>query len=112
MTIFNIHCEDPWFTYIRQGLKPVEGRKNTHTYKKIKVGDQINFNNGTESFLAEVTEIRAYDSLEKYFEDVTLEKALPGVKSFEEGLDVYYKWSSEEQIRQYGFLGIFVKPTL
>lgn len=110
MTIFNIHCEEPWFSYIRQGIKPVEGRKNTHSYKKIKVGDQINFINGQDSFIADVTEIREYDSIEKYLEDVSLEKALPGINSIEEGLNVYYQWSSEEKIRQYGFLGIFVKP--
>lgn len=110
MTIFNIHCKDPWFSYIRQGVKPVEGRKATHTYKKIKVGDQINFTNGDESFIANVTEIRQYATLEEYFDDVTLEKALPGISSVQEGLDVYYQWSTEEKIREYGFLGIFVKP--
>lgn len=110
MTTFNIHCEDPWFSFIRQGIKPVEGRKSTHSYKKIRVGDKINFSNGTENFIANVTEIREYPSIEKYLEDVTLEKALPGIKTLEEGLNVYYQWSSEEKIRQYGFLGIFVKP--
>lgn len=107
---FNIHCEEPWFSYIRQGVKPVEGRKNTHSYQKIKVGDKINFSNGKESFIADVIEIREYDSIEKYLEDVTLEKALPGVKSLEEALNIYYQWSTEEKIRQYGFLGIFIKP--
>ncbi|HEV8051986.1 MAG TPA: ASCH domain-containing protein [Parachlamydiaceae bacterium] len=110
MNIFNIHCEDPWFSYIRQGIKPVEGRKNTHTYKKIKVGDKINFSNGQDSFIAEVTEIRTYSTIEEYLEDVTIEKALPGTKSIEEALNIYYQWSTEENIRQYGFLGIFVKP--
>jgi len=110
MTLFNIHCEDPWFSYIREGVKPVEGRKKTHTYTKIKTGDQINFSNGNESFIADVTEIREYDSIENYLDDVTLEKALPGVKSIKEALTIYSQWSTEEQIRQYGFLGIFVKP--
>lgn len=110
MTIFNIHCEDPWFSYIRQGIKTVEGRKGTHTYKKIKVGDQINFSNGKESFIADVTEIREYASLEKYLENATLEKALPGIKSIEEGLDIYYQWSTPEKIKEYGFLGIFIRP--
>lgn len=112
MATFNIHCDDPWFTYIRQGIKPVEGRKATHTYKKIAVDDFINFSNGTDSFKALVTEIREYDSLEAYLNDVSLEKALPGVKTLQEGLDIYYQWSPEEKIRQYGFLGIFIKPCL
>lgn len=110
MAIYNIHCEDPWFSYIKQGVKPVEGRKGTHSYKKIKVGDKINFSNGKESFIADVTEIREYASIEKYLEDVPLDKALPGIKTLEEALNIYYQWSSEEKIRQYGFLGIFVKP--
>ncbi len=109
MTTFNIHCEDPWFSYIRQGIKTVEGRKATHTYKRIRVDDQINFSNGQESFLVEVTEIREYQSIEKYLEDVTIEKALPGVKYIEEALEIYYQWSPEEKIRQYGFLSIFIK---
>ena len=110
MAIFNIHCDDPWFSHIRNGVKPVEGRKKTHTYTKIKIGDQINFSNGTESFLANVTEVREYASIEQYLEDVTIEKALPGIQTLEEALEVYYQWSSEEKIRQYGFLGIFVTP--
>jgi ASC-1-like (ASCH) protein len=110
MAQFNIHCEDPWFSYIRQGVKPVEGRKKTHTYKKIQVGDQINFTNGKESFKAQVLEIREYKSLEQYFDDVTLEKALPGVQTVEEGLNIYHQWSTEDQIKQYGFIGIFIRP--
>jgi len=110
MAIFNIHCEDPWFSYIREGIKPVEGRKNTHTYQKIGVGDQISFSNGKDSFIANVIEIREYRSIEDYLEDVTLEKALPGVKTIQEGLNIYYQWSTEEKIRQYGFLGIFIQP--
>lgn len=110
MTTFNIHCDDPWFSYILQGIKTVEGRKKTHTYKKIKVGDKINFSNGKESFIANVTEIREYDTIEKYLEDVTPEKALPGIKTTEEALNIYYQWSPEEKIKQYGFLGIFITP--
>ena len=110
MPTFNIHCDDPWFSYIRQGVKPVEGRKKTHSYKKIIAGDFIIFSNGKESFKVLVTEVREYDSLEQYFEDVTLEKALPGIATIEEGLNIYYQWTTEEKIKQYGFLGIFVKP--
>lgn len=108
--MLSIHCDDPWFTYIRKGLKTVEGRKNTHSYKRIRTGDRLSFTNGKESFTAEVTEIRNYTTLEEYLEDVTLEKALPGVETVEEGLSIYYQWSPEEKIKQYGFVGIFIKP--
>lgn len=110
MALFNIHCDDPWFSHIKQGRKPVEGRKKTHTYQRIRPGDQIQFINGKESFVANVTEIREYATLEEYLKDVTLEKALPGMDSFDEGLNIYYAWSSKEKINQYGFLGIFITP--
>jgi ASC-1-like (ASCH) protein len=107
---YKIACEDPWFSFIRQGAKTVEGRKNTHTYKRIKADDLIIFFNGNDSFRAIVTEVRQYASLEEYLEDVTIEKALPGVTSLEQALEIYYQWSSPEKLQQYGFLGIFVKP--
>lgn len=106
----SIHCEDPWFSLIRQGVKPVEGRKATHTYKKITAGDIINFSNGQEHFKATVVEVRHYPSLEDYLTDVTVEKALPGVASYEEALKIYHQWSTPEKLKEYGFLGIFVKP--
>jgi ASC-1-like (ASCH) protein len=109
-TMMSIHCEDPWFSLVRDGVKTVEGRKGTHSYKKIKVGDFLNFTNGMEGFVAEVTDVRSYTTLEEYLEDVTVEKALPGVKTMEEALTTYRQWSTDEQIKAYGFLGIFVTP--
>jgi ASC-1-like (ASCH) protein len=110
MATYNIHCQEPWFSLIREGKKSVEGRKNTHSYRKLKVGDTINFINGTEQFLAEVLEVRHYPSLEEYFQDATLEKALPGVTSLEEGKNIYLQWSSEDKFKEFGLLGIFIKP--
>lgn len=55
-------------------------------------------------------EIRQYQSLDEYFEDVSIEKALPGITSLEEAKNIYFQWSTEEKIREFGFLGIFVKP--
>lgn len=109
-TVIQMICDDPWFTHIRNGVKPVEGRKNTPTHQKIQVGCLINFSNGKDSFLATVIEIRSYPSLEAYLTDVTFQLALPGITSFEEAIKVYHQWSTPEEIQKYGFLGIFVKP--
>lgn len=108
--IFRMICDDPWFSYIQKGIKPVEGRKNTPKYQKVRVGDFIDFSNEKETFLAIVTDIRVYGSLESYLNDVTFQKALPGISSFEEAINIYHQWSTPEEIRKYGFLGIFIKP--
>lgn len=107
--MFHLICDEPWFSYIRQGVKPVEGRKNSPKYQKIRAGDFIEFSNGKEHFLTVVTEVRAYTSLEDYLEDVTLQKALPNVTSLEEAIKIYHQWSTPDEIRTHGFLGIFIK---
>ncbi|CRX39527.1 ASCH domain-containing protein [Estrella lausannensis] len=104
-----IHCEEPYFSLIREGLKRVEGRKNSPKYQLISPGDTIEFYCGDNSFLTTVTEIRRYDTLTAYLEDVTPEKALPGIQTMEEATAVYLQWSTEEEIARSGFLGIFVK---
>ena len=109
-TIFKMVCSEPWFSYIQKGIKPVEGRKNTPKHQKIRIGDFIDFSNEKETFLAIVTDIRVYASLENYLNDVTFQKALPGILSFEEAINIYEQWSTPEEIRKYGFLGIFIKP--
>lgn len=109
-TVFQMHCDEPWFSFIRKGIKPVEGRKNSPRYQKIQVDDLIDFSNGKEHFLAIVTEIRSYASLEDYLADVTVQKALPNVSSFEDAVKIYHQWSTADEIQTHGFLGIFVKP--
>ncbi len=110
MTTHNFHTKEPWFSLIRQGIKTVEGRKATHLFKKIKVGDKIHFTNGTDNFMAVVEDVRQYPSVEKYLEETTLEKSLPGIKTMEEALEIHYLWSAKDNINEYGFIGIFVKP--
>ena len=106
--LHKIHCQEPWFSLIRQGKKPVEGRKATEQYSRIKAGDTIQFFCGSESFECKVTGINKYLSLEEYLRNETLERALPGVSSMEEGIRIYLQWSTSEQINRHGFLGIQV----
>lgn len=108
--VFQMVCDEPWFSFIRKGIKPVEGRKNSPKHQKIQVNDLIDFSNGQEHFRAIVTEIRSYASLEDYLNDVTVQKALPNVSSLQEALNIYHQWSTPDEIQAHGFLGIFIKP--
>jgi len=107
-----MHCQDPWFSLIRAGKKPVEGRKASPSHTKITVGDTIEFFCGQERFLCLVEGINRYKSLEEYLQCETLERALPGVRTIEEGIRIYLQWSTKEQINKHGFLGIQVKKIL
>ena len=112
MANFIIECSEPWFTHIKTGAKPVEGRKGTPKWASIKIGDTITFIDGKEGkFNATVTGVNKYegkDALVKYLETETIARVLPGVKTSDEGIKIYSQWSTQEQISKYGFLGIQV----
>lgn len=108
-TIHRIHCQEPWFSLLKSGEKPVEGRKNSPVYQKIIPGDIIEFFCGNRSFRAQVVSINKYLSLDDYLISETIERALPGVKTIEDARNIYYQWSSQEQISKNGFLGIQIK---
>jgi len=38
-----------------------------------------------------------------------LEKVLPGVLNFEEGVSIYRKWYSEDKEKELGVIGIFIE---
>lgn len=107
-----INCEDPWFSLLEKGEKPVEGRKGQKKYIDLKPGDKVLFKcvGSQKSFLATVIKIECYDSLTDYLKTVTLEKALPGITSFSEGLKIYSQWSSSDEIKVLGFVAIWIKP--
>jgi len=111
-----IDCSEPWYGLIQTKIKPVEGRKGTLTWSAIKKGDIVIFRDPDDhlkTFKAEVTGINKYtgkDALDQYLISETLERALPGVSSVEEGRKIYLQWSTLEQIEKYGMLGIQIRP--
>lgn len=107
--LHKIHCQDPWYSFLKNGQKPVEGRKNSKSFAQIKIGDQIEFYLGDKSFVMQVVYINKYESVEEYLEKEGLNRALPGVKTIEEGLKIYHQWNSPSLIKDLGFLGIGVK---
>ncbi len=106
--IHRLECEEPWFSLLRSGKKRVEGRKASARYLAVKVGDMIEFYWGKESFRVRVRAVERYESVEAYLRAVGVEQALPGIKSFETGVEIYHQWTPPEAIAKIGFLAIFV----
>lgn len=109
MKIHRLHCQDPWFSLIESGKKCVEGRKNLPKFCNWKPGDIVIFYLGTKDFKTRIRAIRQYYSLEDYLTTETLERVLPGVKTLEEGIQIYLQWSTLEEIGRFGFLAIEVE---
>jgi ASC-1-like (ASCH) protein len=112
-----MEVSNPWFIYIKYGIKPVEGRKMSPTWHKIKIGDRILMSNSPtdDHFMVIVVDIKYYpsdkyvDPLNAYLLDVGIEKALPGIHTLEDARNIYLQWSTIDEIKQYGFMGIFIK---
>lgn len=108
--MLRIHCQEPWFSKIRSGLKKVEGRKFHDKYSNLCPGDLLEFYCDGESFLTEVTSIKYYKTLEEYLTIEGYQNVLPGVASFEDAIDMYLQYNSREDLLKAGsFLGIHIK---
>lgn len=106
----------PLLDYIRDGLKTVEGRKYSERYRSIKKDDIIKFVARNEKpVYVRVTYVHKYKTLEDYLIEETIEKTLPCVKTIDDGLKIYNKWTSEKERNDllskhgYSFLGIGIK---
>lgn len=109
MKTHRLHCQDPWFTFIKNGIKSVEGRKNLPTFLSWQPKDKVVFFLGNNQFNTEIVALRRYNSLEDYLTNEKVEKVLPGITSLSEAIRIYLQWSSKEEIEQLGFLAIEVR---
>lgn len=102
-----LHCQKPYFDYLKSGIKTIEGRKNSPKYQTLKTGDIIEFYCDNDSFFAEITDIVKYKNLKEYLENNDLSNILPNTKNIEDGEKIYRSFSDD--IDSYEFLAIHVK---
>jgi len=107
-----IEVQERWFRELAKGTKTVEGRKGTSKWRQIPVGDVIKFvSPQQETFSCYIVKINWYPSVEEYLIKEGLVNTLPGVTTFQEGVDIYLKpngfWDPEA-IHKYGVLAFHV----
>lgn len=97
----------PTFTYIKKGIKKVEGRKFSPKYHVYKKGDNIIFQCEGEELKTIIKDIRLYKSLTKYLKKEGVENVLPCVKTMKDAKKIYNQWSShkerKELLKKYGY---------
>lgn len=107
--IWDMEVESKYFDALANGTKTVEGRKNRPDgWGRVKRGDHLRVKrkDGTDTKIFVVTARRIYPTVKQYLRAETLEKTLPGVTSIEEGIEIYSKFWTYEEIRQYGVIAI------
>ena len=106
---------EPWFSLIKQKKKKIEGRLNKGRYKKIKKGDIMfwtsgtNDGNGEEIIKTIVVNIEYYSRFRDYLLMEGIKNTLPGIKTLQEGLDIYYKYYNKSDRTKYNVMAIELK---
>lgn len=103
------HLSEPWFSLISLGLKTVEGRRNKGKFADMKIGSVVKwFNNdfGPRYIYTKITDKIVYDTFENYLNSEGLEKCLPGIKTINQGLSVYFKYYTKEDEKKFGVVAI------
>ncbi|KAK8548109.1 hypothetical protein V6N12_061030 [Hibiscus sabdariffa] len=96
---------EPFFSMFRDGLKTIEGRCAVGKHDNIEPGSMILMN---KCLVLEVQDVRRYATFSKMLEAEGISQVLPGVKSTEEGVQIYRKFYTEEKERSNGALAICV----
>ncbi|XP_031273571.1 uncharacterized protein LOC116132031 [Pistacia vera] len=112
---FELDVQEPFFSLIKDGLKTVEGRCAMDDYNRLRPGSMVLLN---KCIMLEVQlhfcnfinwqTVRHCASFSELLEAETLAKVLPGVKTVEEGMEIYSKFYVEEKERLNGVLAICV----
>lgn len=110
-TTYHNHRAEPYFSFVKNGSKTIEGRIRKGCYCFVKPGDHIVvFNNEeTESVEVLVKDVRTYSSFREMFVKEELKKLLPDAGTIEEGMEAYKRFYSDEQQKKFGVVAIEVE---
>jgi ASC-1-like (ASCH) protein len=97
-TVHELTLNTPWFQFVKEGSKTYEGRALFSTIKRLQIGDQIRFSHHTEAsfepFCKNIKAIWKFSTFEQALKNLPLDKVLPGVRTVEEGVQIYFGYVS------------------
>ena len=103
------HLSQPWFDYIKNGNKVIEGRINNPEsfFAKVEIGTSFVFYNNQKELMVKTIRKTTYPTFKEMLEAETLEKVLPGIKTIEDGVQEYYKFEGfQENEKLYGVVAL------
>ncbi len=108
---YHNHRAEPYFTFLKNGQKTIEGRVRKGWYSKVQPGDEIVVYNEeeTESIETVVKRVTRYPSIREMLTHEPITKLLPDVTTIEEGVKVYRKFYTPDQEREFGVVAIEVE---
>lgn len=109
MSIITKHVEEPWFSFIKNGKKSIEGRLNKGSFQNLIKDDIVIWKNNNKSFKTKIVSIHHHKNFTTMIKQHRLKNVLPGVKTIADGLNIYSQYYSNTDVLKYGVLAIKVK---
>lgn len=106
MNTIEFNVQEPYHTFILNGVKTVEGRLNKGKFAALKIGDRLSLNKQT---LFEVIAIVPYDSFRDMIEAEGVQNIVPDKQTTDEAVQVYYRFYTPLQEKECGVLAIRIK---
>jgi ASC-1-like (ASCH) protein len=103
MDLYEIKAQEPYYTYIVNGQKTVEGRLNKGKFSRMQVGDHLLINDESKFKVERKTN---YDSFLEMVKAEGVKNVVPDKKELEEAANVYYNFFTKEQEREYGVVAM------
>lgn len=87
--------------------KIVEGRLNKGKFSDIEIGDVLELEPEKNKF--EIIEKNIYKSFREMIEKEGVENVIPDKSDIDDAVNVYYKFYTKEQEREFGVVAIKIK---
>jgi len=107
MQKISINVQEPYYSFIINGQKTVEGRLNKGKFASIQKGDNLIL--APENIEFEVVEKNIYKTFKEMIESEGVRNVIPDITDIEEATNVYYKFYTEEQEKEFGVAAIKIK---
>lgn len=109
--IKRIHVQDPWFTFIKNKKKTVEGRLGGGYFAKLQKGERVVFYNRktNDEVSATIIDVIKYQSFEDMLNKEKLDNVLPSIDNISQGVEVYRQFYSEVDERRMGVVAIRIQ---
>lgn len=106
MRVIEINIQEPYYSFILNGDKRIEGRLNKGKFLNAEIGDIFKINNQVNFKLINK---REYSSFKDMILKEGIENIIPDKKTIEEAVSVYYRFYSKEDERKYGVIALEIK---
>lgn len=106
----SLFVRDPWYKYIKNGTKTVEGRRGQLDKYRSWVGKVITIRGPEDdSTDVRVTSCKVYFDLEEYIKEEGIANVAPHLNTVEEVVHAYNEFYSSESIKKEGICALRIE---